>query len=89
MTREMAMTEQVKYRWRGAITDVEMVELVEAHGGHPMPGWWDQVRRHSLGWVTARLTGGALVGFVNLCGMAAITLFSSIPRSDANISGEG
>ena len=66
MTREMAMTEQVKYRWRGAITDVEMVELVEAHGGHPMPGWWDQVRPHSLGWVTARLTGGALVGFVNV-----------------------
>jgi GNAT superfamily N-acetyltransferase len=43
-----------------------MVELVHAHGGHPVPGWWDQVRLYSLGWVTARLNGDLLVGFVNV-----------------------
>jgi ribosomal protein S18 acetylase RimI-like enzyme len=43
-----------------------MVELVEAHGGRAQPGWWDQVRPYCLGWVTARLAGGLLVGFVNV-----------------------
>jgi GNAT superfamily N-acetyltransferase len=43
-----------------------MVALVQAHGGHPVPGWWDQVRPHSLGWATARLNGAVLVGFVNV-----------------------
>jgi GNAT superfamily N-acetyltransferase len=66
VNKDVAMTDQVKYRWRGAITDVEMAELVQAHGGHLVPGWWDQVRSHSLGWVAARLNGGTLVGFVNV-----------------------
>ena len=43
-----------------------MVGLIAAHGGRAAPGWWDQVRPHSLGWVTARLPGGGLVGFVNV-----------------------
>ncbi|MBX2803375.1 MAG: GNAT family N-acetyltransferase [Myxococcales bacterium] len=30
------------------------------------PGWWNRVRGHSLGWVTARERGGTLVGFVNV-----------------------
>jgi GNAT superfamily N-acetyltransferase len=60
------MTDPVQYRWRGAITDAEMVELVQSHGGHSVPGWWDQVRPHSLGWVTARVNGDGLVGFVNV-----------------------
>ncbi|TKJ33374.1 GCN5 family acetyltransferase [Blastococcus sp. CCUG 61487] len=42
-----------------------MVELVRAHGGSPVPGWWDRIRPHSLGWVTARVAG-TLVGFVNV-----------------------
>jgi ribosomal protein S18 acetylase RimI-like enzyme len=29
-------------------------------------GWWDQIRPHSLGWVTARQPDGALVGFVDV-----------------------
>jgi ribosomal protein S18 acetylase RimI-like enzyme len=30
-------------------------------------GWWDQIRPHSLGWVTARRQpGGGLAGFVNV-----------------------
>lgn len=30
-----------------------------------MAGWWDQIRPHSLGWITAR-SRGVLVGFVNV-----------------------
>jgi ribosomal protein S18 acetylase RimI-like enzyme len=56
----------VEYRWRGEITDPELVTLTESHGGRPEPGLWDRVRRHSLGWVTARLPSGPLVGFVNV-----------------------
>ena len=51
--------------WRGPLPDGEMVELVRSHGGSPVPGWWDRIRPHSLGWVTAR-AGGTLVGFVNV-----------------------
>jgi ribosomal protein S18 acetylase RimI-like enzyme len=43
-----------------------MVELVEAHGGNAEGGWWDRIRPHSLGWVTARTGDRTLVGFVNV-----------------------
>ncbi len=43
-----------------------MVALVTAYGGQAVPGWWDQIRPYSLGWVTARLPSGGLVGFVNV-----------------------
>jgi len=56
----------VVYTWRGAITDDEMVELVDSHGGRSVQGWWDQIRPHSLGWVAARDPDGVLVGFVNV-----------------------
>lgn len=56
---------QVVLAWRGPVTDDEMVELVESHGGDPVRGWWDQIHPHSLGWVTAR-AGATLVGFVNV-----------------------
>jgi ribosomal protein S18 acetylase RimI-like enzyme len=57
----------IEYRWRGSITDEEMVTLVRAHGGQPAAGWWAQIRPYSLGWVTARMQrGGGLVGFVNV-----------------------
>lgn len=55
----------VTYTWRGAITEDEMVDLVESHGGDPAADWWDKVRQHSLGWVAAR-SGQQLVGFVNV-----------------------
>jgi GNAT superfamily N-acetyltransferase len=38
----------------------------ESHGGRAVTGWWDRVRPHSLGWVTARVSDGSLVGFVNV-----------------------
>ncbi len=56
----------VVLRWRGSLADREMVDLVSSHGGAPVPGWWDQIRPRSLGWVTARIGDGAVVGFVNV-----------------------
>ena len=55
----------VSYQWRGPITDAEIVELIESHGGKAVRGWWDQIQPYSLGWVTAR-EDDALVGFVNV-----------------------
>ena len=52
--------------WRGALTDAEVVDLVESHGGTAEVGWWDRIRPHSLGWVTARAGDGLLVGFANV-----------------------
>ncbi|UFU06595.1 GNAT family N-acetyltransferase [Ruania halotolerans] len=52
--------------WRSTVSDAELVELTESHGGSPLPGWWDRLREHSLGWVTARSPAGQLVGFVNV-----------------------
>jgi GNAT superfamily N-acetyltransferase len=58
--------EGVTYRWRGSVTDAELVGLVRAHGGRAVDGWWDQIRAHSLGWATARAADGAVIGFVNV-----------------------
>ena len=58
--------DELVFRWRDPLTDGEMVDLVASHGGMAVPGWWDQIRPHSLGWVTARASDGALVGFVNV-----------------------
>jgi GNAT superfamily N-acetyltransferase len=58
----------VVLEWRGPLTDDEMVELVASYGGTPVPGWWDRIRPHSLGWVTARTHDGIAVGFVNVVG---------------------
>ncbi len=57
---------EIFYTWRGVLSGVEMVDLVGSHGGTAEAGWWDRVRPHSLGWVTARTAGGLLVGFVNV-----------------------
>jgi len=60
------VTEPVSYAWRAPVTDEEMVDLVLSYRGRAAPGWWDQIRPHSLGWVTARDEDGLLVGFVNV-----------------------
>jgi GNAT superfamily N-acetyltransferase len=52
--------------WRGPVSDAELVDLVRSYDGQDEPGWWDRVRPHSLGWVTARDGDGTLVGFVNV-----------------------
>jgi len=56
----------IDYTWRGEISDSELVALTMSHGGAPMPGWWDRIRPHSLGWVAARDERGAAAGFVNV-----------------------
>jgi GNAT superfamily N-acetyltransferase len=60
------MSDELVYSWRDPISDDEMVELVDSHGGRPEAGWWDHIRPHSLGWVAARTSDGVLVGFVNI-----------------------
>jgi ribosomal protein S18 acetylase RimI-like enzyme len=60
------MTPVLDYAWRGPLTDEEMVDLVVSHGGRASAGWWDRIRSHSLGWVSARDRDGLLVGFVNV-----------------------
>ncbi|HVF33188.1 MAG TPA: GNAT family N-acetyltransferase [Acidimicrobiales bacterium] len=53
--------------WRGELADEELADLVRSHGGRAEAGWWDRIRPHSLGWVTAREgAGGRLVGFANV-----------------------
>ena len=64
--RLRAPLSEVVLSWRGSLSDDEMVDLVESHGGKPSPGWWDQIRPHSFGWVAARDRAGLLVGFVNV-----------------------
>jgi ribosomal protein S18 acetylase RimI-like enzyme len=59
-------SDDVVLEWRGELTDPEMVDLVESYGGNAVPGWWDSIRPHSFGWVTARDRDGLLVGFVNV-----------------------
>jgi ribosomal protein S18 acetylase RimI-like enzyme len=56
----------IRFSWRGDATDAELVALTESSGGTPEAGWWDRIRPHSLGWVVARDSGSALIGFVNV-----------------------
>ena len=56
----------IRIEWRSPVSDGELVELTQSHGGTPEVGWWDRVREHSLGWVAARTEAGQLVGFVNV-----------------------
>jgi ribosomal protein S18 acetylase RimI-like enzyme len=62
----MSAREHFRFDWRAEVADEELVDLTRAHGGDPAPGWWDRIRGHSLGWVTARAEAGTLVGFVNV-----------------------
>lgn len=58
--------DELAFAWREPLSDDEMLDLVASHGGHPERGWWEKVRPHSLGWVTARTADGTTVGFVNV-----------------------
>jgi ribosomal protein S18 acetylase RimI-like enzyme len=57
---------RASFEWRGDLSDAEMVDLVDSHGGRAEAGWWDRIRPHSLGWVVARDDEGTVVGFVNV-----------------------
>ena len=65
-SRDGETIDGVDYRWRGAVSDGELVALTDAYGGRSELGWWDRIRRRSLGWVTARVGDGMLIGFVNV-----------------------
>lgn len=60
------VTVGISFAWREAVADDEMVDLVLSHGGDAVRGWWDRIRSHSLGWVSARDSDDLLVGFVNV-----------------------
>lgn len=66
MPTMMISNQPVRIEWRTPVSDDELVELTRSHGGEPGVGWWDRIREHSLGWVTARTETGHLVGFVNV-----------------------
>jgi GNAT superfamily N-acetyltransferase len=57
---------RIAFAWRGDATDDELAVLTRSHGGAAQAGWWNRVRPHSLGWVTARTGDRTLVGFVNV-----------------------
>lgn len=79
----------VQIRWRAPVTDEEVVLLTESYGGRSAAGWWDQIRSHSLGWVTARLVTGALVGFVNVAWDGADHAFLLDPKTHHQYQRQG
>ncbi len=66
MRGERPALQDVQFAWRGEATDDELVALTQSYGGAAQAGWWDRIRPHSLGWVTARGSDGTLIGFVNV-----------------------
>ena len=66
MDREGPALPDMEFTWRGEATDDELVMLTQSHGGAAEAGWWDRIRPHSLGWVTARISDRTLIGFVNV-----------------------
>ena len=60
------MAVEVRYEWRGVISDADVVALTDSYGGASAAGWWDRIRPFSLGWVVAFLPNGEAVGFVNV-----------------------
>ena len=66
MVSTRRILEDAELAWRGEATDNELVTLTQSHGGRAQAGWWNRIRPHSLGWVTARNGDGTLIGFVNV-----------------------
>jgi ribosomal protein S18 acetylase RimI-like enzyme len=66
MRGEGPALQDVQFAWRRETTDDELVTLTQSYGGTAEAGWWDRIRPHSLGWVTARTSDGTLIGFVNV-----------------------
>jgi ribosomal protein S18 acetylase RimI-like enzyme len=77
------------FLWRGPLDDDEMVDLVVSHGGHPEHGWWERIRPHSLGWVTARTADGTLVGFVNVAWDGSDHAFLLDPKTRGSFQRRG
>lgn len=81
--------EGVVFLWRGPLDDKEMLDLVVSHGGRPEQGWWERIRQHSLGWVTARAADGTLVGFVNVAWDGSDHAFLLDPKTRGTVQRRG
>ncbi|HST19356.1 MAG TPA: GNAT family N-acetyltransferase [Gaiellaceae bacterium] len=75
--------------WRGPLADDELFALIVSHGGRPERGWWDAIRPHSLGWVTARTREGLLVGFVNVAWDGGDHAFLLDPKTHGEFQRQG
>ena len=77
----MTQYQDLTLTWRGEMADDEMATLTASHGGQLAPGWWDRIRPHSLGWVTAREPGASeLVGFTNVAWDGGVHAFLLDPK---------
>jgi len=58
----------IRYRWRGAVTNAALNALHAEGFGHPVRAEdvVSRLQRHSLGWVCATAEDAGLVGFVNV-----------------------
>jgi hypothetical protein len=81
--------EDIEYRWRFPVTDEEVNALTRSYGGVAQAGWWDRIRPHSLGWVTAHLADGTVIGFVNVAWDGSATPSCWTPRRDRTTSDVG
>ena len=81
--------EDIVFAWRGPLDDDEMADLVRSHGGLPEHGWWERVRPHSLGWVTARTADGTLVGFANVAWNGGDHAFLLDPKTRGSFQRQG
>jgi ribosomal protein S18 acetylase RimI-like enzyme len=79
----------IVFVWRGSLDDDEMFDLVVSHGGRPEHGWWERIRPHSLGWVTARTVDGTLVGFVNVAWDGSDHAFLLDPKTRGSFQRQG
>jgi ribosomal protein S18 acetylase RimI-like enzyme len=79
----------ISYRWRGELSDEEVVELVRSHGGEAEQGWWDRIRPHSLGWVVARDAEELVVGFVNVAWDGGDHAFLLDPKTRGELQRRG
>src|SRR6476659_10543435 len=79
----------MEVKWRGPLEDAELVELVHSHGGRAELGWWDRIRLHSLGWVTAREEDGTLVGFANVAWNGGDHAFLLDPKTRGSFQRQG
>jgi len=75
--------------WRGPLDDAELVALVLSHGGNAEAGWWERIRPHSLGWVTAREDDGTLVAFANVVSDGSDHAFLLDPKTRGDRQREG
>lgn len=95
MGGNLAAVSDIKYEWRGDFTNIEANALhanAFGHGAYDESEWnWVNLcADHSLGWVTARLSG-SLVGFVNVLwdGFVHAWIQDEMVASDARHQGIG